>query len=135
MTNLVYRVIEGIIYLVGFRYGLKPLCCTRVYSNIWDIKAGVSLHKSPFERSLRLKWKAFVTTHRAQVNPDGSFMVCSDHFSQDCFKRSFYLQGFRRLKQGSIPTIWQKSEKTVEEHVSKRNRRMISNTWSTFVFR
>ena len=88
-------------------------CVVQGFSNTSDIKAGVSLHKSPIDRSLSLKWKAFVSTYRAQFNPDGRFVVCSDQLLQDCFERSFYLQGFRSLKQGSIPAIWQRSEKTM----------------------
>ena len=103
-------------------------CVVQGCSNTSDIKAGVSLHKSPVDRNLRLKWKAFVSTHRAQFNSDGRFVICSDHFSKDCFERSFYLQGFRRLKPESIPTIWQRSEKTIQGCLSKRNRRMVSNT-------
>ena len=40
-------------------------------------------------------------------NPEGQFMVCSEHFNEDCFKRLFHMEGnVRRLESGSIPTVW-----------------------------
>ena len=32
-------------------------------SNISDISARISVHKSPIDKTLRAKWKAFVDTH------------------------------------------------------------------------
>ena len=99
-------------------------------SNVSNISARISVHKSPIDKTLRAKWKAFVGTHRAHFNPDGRFAVCSDHFSPDSFERSVYVDGtVRRLKEGSFPTIWKKPGKTViEELLSKRGRRMVSST-------
>ena len=57
-------------------------------SNVSDISAGISVHKSPIDKTLRAKWKAFVGTHRAHFKPDGHFTVCSDHFTSDSFEWS-----------------------------------------------
>lgn len=105
-------------------------CVVQGCSNVSNISAGISVHKSPIDKTLRAKWKAFVGTHRAHFNPDGRFAVCSDHFSPDSFERSVHVDGaVRRLKEGSFPTIWKKPGKTViEELLSKRGRRMVSST-------
>ena len=69
------------------------------------VLAGISVHKSPMDKTLCVKWKALVNTHRAHFKPDGRFTVCSDHFSQDLFERSVHVDGaVRRLKKGSFPT-------------------------------
>ena len=34
------------------------------------------------------KWIMFVLTHRANFNPRGIFVVCSDHFTDKCFQRA-----------------------------------------------
>ena len=58
-------------------------CVVQGCSNVSDISAGISVHKSPIDKTLRAKWKAFVGTHRAHFKPDGRFAVCSDHFTPD----------------------------------------------------
>lgn len=99
-------------------------------SNVLDISAGISIHKSPIDKNRHTKWKAFVGTDHAHFNPDGRFAVWFDHFSSDFFERSVHVQGsVRRLKKGSIPTIWKKPGKTVnEDPLLKRSRRMVSST-------
>jgi len=85
------------------------------------ILAGISIHKLPIN-------KTFVSTHRAHLNPDGPFAVCSDHFSPDCFKRSLHVDGaVRGLNKGSFPTIWKRPGKPViGEPLPKQGRRMVS---------
>ena len=75
----------------------------------------------------RKKWINFVWTHRANFNPVGRFVVCSDHFHETCFERTFFgpeSGGFRRLKAGAYPTIWKKKE--VSSPISGRRRRRVS---------
>ena len=46
-------------------------------------------------------------------------MVCSDHFSAECFERSYHMKGTtRRLKQGSVPSIWKKTTGCSRIHFS-----------------
>ena len=60
-------------------------------------------------KMLRDKWARFVRTHRANFTPQGRFMVCSEHFGEECFKRSLDVEGSQLpLRPGSIPTIWMK---------------------------
>ena len=82
-------------------------------SNTSDKNAGRSLHKSPNDKSLRRVSVRFVQTKHANFYPisrEIRFMICSDHFSTDCFERLFHLDGLqRRLKPGSVPIIWRKA--------------------------
>ena len=56
--------------------------------------------------------------HRKNFNPKGRFMVCSEHFNKDCFKRLFHMEGnAKRLEPRCIPTVWRKSELSAEVEV------------------
>ena len=101
-------------------------CVVQGCSNSSNPAAGISLHWSPASKGLYAKWKAFVCLHRKNFNPKGRFMVCSEHFNKDCFKRLFHMEGnVRRLEPGSIPTVWRKSEKSVDQTLSHRSRRKV----------
>ena len=95
-------------------------CVVQDCSNISDILAGLSLHKRPIENIARGIWVKFVRTKRANFNPgEVRFMVCSDHFSAECFERSYHMKGTtRRLKQGSVPSIWKKTTGCSRIHFS-----------------
>ena len=65
----------------------------------------------------------------------GRFMVSSEHFTEDCFRRLFHMEGnVRRLQPGSIPTIWRKSEKSVDQPLSHRSRRKVRIECFYFIF-
>ena len=101
-------------------------CVVQGCSNSSNPAAGISLHWSPANKGLYAKWKAFVCLHQKNFNPTGRFMVCSEHFNEDCFKRLFHMEGnVRRLEPGSIPTVWRKSEKSVDPPLSHRSRRKV----------
>ena len=77
---------------------------------------------------------SFVYTEK-NFNPKGRFMVCSEHFTEDCFRRMFHMEGnVRRLQPGSIPTIWRKSEKSVDQPLSHRSRRKVRIECFYFIF-
>ena len=102
-------------------------CVVQFCSNRANREAGVSIHLCPMNKSQRNVWVNFVKTHRANFNPVGRFVICSDHFNDDCFERThFGLESgsLRRLKPGSVPTMWKK--KTVPSPISQRNRRRVS---------
>ena len=67
-------------------------------------------------------------TKRANFYPSSReirFMICSDHFSTDCFERLFHLDGLQqRLKPSSVPTIWKKAP----AQLTTRDRRKVSQT-------
>ena len=67
-----------------------------------------------------------------QEKPKGSFGVCSLHFTSDCFTRAVHIKGTeRRLKAGSVPTIW----KEASVSLSERSRRRVSEFAECFVSR
>ena len=101
-------------------------CVVQDCGNRADADAGISLHLSPSNSRQRALLVRFVRTHRANFKPSGTFPVCSEHFSPDCFERSVHFKGQRRtLKLGSIPIVWKK----VSSPVSKRRRRTVSSAW------
>lgn len=108
-------------------------CVVQGCSNGSNPASGISLHWSP--ASLYAKWKAFVCLHRKNFNPKGRFMVCSEHFTEDCFRRLFHMEGnVRRLQPGSIPTVWRKLEKSVDQPLSHRSRRKVRIECFYFIF-
>ena len=61
------------------------------------------LHNSPTSGPILQQWKQFVSTHRKDFNPTGRFVVCTEHFSDDCFSRSFHVKGaMKRLVNGAV---------------------------------
>lgn len=90
-------------------------------SNPWQ---GISLHNSPPSGSVLSSWKRFVFSHRKNFNPTSRFVVCSEHFTDDCFARSYHVEGsMKRRIQGAIPSVWKKNMKTI---VSYSDRQMVS---------
>ena len=99
-------------------------CVVQGCSNLSNPKAGISLHNSPVNPSLRAQWKRFVSAHRANFNLAGRFVICSEHFTEDCFARTIHVGGaMKRLQPSSVPTIWRKKDK--EPSTSSRDRRMV----------
>lgn len=99
-------------------------CVVQGCSNCADHASGISLHQCPVNRSEREKWMRFVRTRRANFNPTGRFVICSEHFSEDCFERSMHLDGSRRrILPGSVPTV---RKKGLEKPLSARSRRNVS---------
>ena len=100
-------------------------CVVHGCNNVSNPKEGISLHNSPVNPSLRAQWKRFVCAHRANFNPQGRFVVCSEHFTEDCFARTIHVGGaMKRLQPSSVPTIWRKKDK--EPSTSSRDRRMVN---------
>ena len=91
-------------------------------------EAGISICNSPNSGNVQARWKSFVCLHRKNFNPGpvGKFAVCSDHFENDCFTRAYPMKGIRRLKLGSIPTIWKKTSGPVSERSRRRASGFVS---------
>ena len=65
-----------------------------------------------------------ICAHRKNFNPTSRFVVSSEHFTDDCFARSYHVGGsIKRLVQGAILSIRKKNMKTIG---SSRERRMVS---------
>ena len=107
-------------------------CVVQDCSNTSDKNAGISLHKSPNDESLRRIWVRFVQTKRANFYPstrETRFMICSEHFSTDWFERLFHLNGVsRRLQSGAVPTVWKKSP----AQITTRDRRKVSKNMNMY---
>ena len=64
------------------------------------------------------------SSHRKNFNPTGRFVVCSEHFTDDCFARSYHVGGsMKRIVQGAILSVRKKNMKTIG---SSRDHRMVS---------
>ena len=104
-------------------YKMPPRrCVVQDCDRVSNKELGISIHESPRSFKERVKWKRFVLQHRKNFNPKGSFGVCSLHFTSDCFTRAVHIKGTeRRVKAGSVPTIW----KEASVSLSERSRRTV----------
>ena len=99
-------------------------CVVQDCNNGSNPRQGISLHNSPPSGSVLSSWKRFVSAHRKNFNPTSRFVVCSEHFTEDCFARSYHVGGsMKRLVPGAVPSVWKKNLKTIG---SSRDRRMVS---------
>ena len=75
---------------------------------------GVSLHLFPKDQSLRKQWIKQVQRHRAKWTATSYSVLCSKHFSDDCFEiehkfaSSFGLKSRKKLKPDAVPTIFER---------------------------
>ena len=84
-------------------------CTVQGCSNISNHSAGISLHRSPASGAVRDQWLRFVRKHRANFAPRGIFVVCSKHFTENCFERGLHVDGSKRtIHSHAIPTVWKK---------------------------
>ncbi|KAJ7386217.1 hypothetical protein OS493_010612 [Desmophyllum pertusum] len=65
---------------------------------------------------------------RANFSPTGRFVVCSDHFTEDCFARSLHVEGSMKcLESGSVSDNMEKNERP-NTSTSSRDRRTMLRT-------
>ena len=71
----------------------RPLCCAGCTNSV---TIGISVFKFPKNEDLRKKWIAQVRRTRDKWNgpTSNSAVVCSDHFTADCFEDSTLRQSF-----------------------------------------
>ena len=107
-------------------------CVVQDCSRVSNKELGISMHTSPASSNIRSKWKRFVRQHRKNFNPTGTFGICSLHFKTDCFARAVHLKGTeRRIKPGSVPTVW----KVTSDSISERSHRRVSRFLPTAYLR
>ena len=101
-------------------------CVVQNCSNRANGKKGISVHLSPLDNKRRKIWLTFVRTHRQNFTPSGRFVICSVHFSKDCFERRYVGESGspRRLREDANLTIWKPKLTHIPE--SKRSRRRVS---------
>ena len=98
-------------------------CVVQDCSRVSNKELGISMHTSPSSSNICTKWKRFVSQHRKNFNPTGTFGICSLHFETDCFTHAVHVKGTeRRIKPRSAPTIW----KVTSGSISERSRRRVS---------
>jgi len=90
-------------------------CVVKDCNDVSNPRQGISLY-STTSGSVLSSWKRFVSSHRKNFNPTGRFVVCSENFTDDCFGRSYHVQG-------AILSVWKKNMETIG---SSRDRRMVS---------
>ena len=96
-------------------------CVVQDCDRVADKQLGISVHTSPGTGTERAMWKRFVSQHRKHFKPDGTFGICSLHFTDDCFTRSVHIKRTeRRLKPGSVPSIWKKGSVSLSERTRRR---------------
>ncbi|PFX13505.1 uncharacterized protein LOC111345958 isoform X1 [Stylophora pistillata] len=96
-------------------------CVVQDCDRVADKQLGISVHTSPGTGTERAMWKRFVSQHRKHFKPNGTFGICSLQFTDDCFTRSVQIKGTeRRLKPGSVPSIWKKGSVFLSERTRHR---------------
>ena len=97
-------------------------CVVQGCNNTPNLEGGILVYISPKNKSARDKWARFVRTHRANFNPRGRFMICSEQFAEEYFERSLHVERSQRtLRPGSVPSIWM--NKNSEEPPTSRSVR------------
>ncbi|KAK3732006.1 hypothetical protein QZH41_016879 [Actinostola sp. cb2023] len=98
---------------------------------------GISMHTFPLDEVVRRKWTKFVQKHQSTFKPSRTSVLCSVHFSQECFTRrldllgtesqagSFDVSSSRRLNKGTIPTIDTAITPSATSELSRRDKRKI----------
>lgn len=107
-------------------------CVVQGCNNTPNLDLGISVHISPKNKSARDKWARFVRTHRANFNPRGRFMVCSDHFAQECFERSLHVESSQRTpRPGSVPSIWmnKNSQESSTSRSVRTRKKLVTSVW------
>lgn len=91
------------------------------------------MHLFPTNEVSRNQWLKFVRRHRADFRPTKTSVLCSVHFTPDCFTRRIDLidasedvSKHRHLIKGSVPTIDVAIEQQERPVSTDRERRMVS---------
>ena len=95
-------------------------------------KDGVSLFKFPSNKTLRYKWIQQVRRTRDKWTPSVHSVLCSNHFTPDCFESSPSAYGITKrvsIKAAAIPTIF-KRVLTHEEAIPGKKKRIASEKLS-----
>ena len=103
-------------------------------------KPGITLHKFPKDPVLRKQWERQVQRTRAHWKATESSLLCSEHFTPECFEdkavlaSKFGIQYRRKLLPDVIPTIFKRlsetqavgSEASFSRHSRKRKGQQIA---------
>ena len=68
-------------------------------------KAGHSMYKFPDDVNLRRQWTKFVQMKRADfIEPTKHSIICSDHFTPDCFESPYMQEMDFKKNRGLLPS-------------------------------
>ena len=99
----------------GFLFSMVNYCVAFGCRN--TCKDGVSVFRFPKESNLRKKWIEQVKRTRAYWSgPTGNSVLCSAHFTSDCFEPSQSAYGIKKriaLTKDAIPTIFKRPAESV----------------------
>ena len=105
-------------------------CVVQYCSRVPDKELGISMNTSPSSGNILTKRRRFVSQHRRNFNPTGPFGICSLNFETDGFTRAVHVKTTeRRIKPGSVPTIW----KVTQGSISERSRRRVRSKFPVLV--
>ena len=118
VTDIRYRAFKAIckIQIAGKRYPFDakmPYRCVAAGCSS-TASPGIALYKFPNDPVLRKQWERQVQRTRAKWTATESSVLCSKHFTAECFEESAALASqfgisykrSRRLVRGAVPTIF-----------------------------
>lgn len=104
-----------------------------VSCNNTNATPGVSMYLFPTNEVSRNQWLNFVCRHRPDFRPTKTLVLCSVHFTPDCFTRRIDLidssedvSKNRHLIKGSVPTIDAAIEQQEQPVSTDQKRRMVN---------
>ena len=89
-----------------------PKRCVAAGCNNSVEKEGISVYTFPKDEALKKKWTNQV--QRTRTGPTINSVLCSEHFTEECFEesniihQSFGLKKNRRLKKGAVSSIFKR---------------------------
>ncbi|XP_067136931.1 THAP domain-containing protein 1-like [Centruroides vittatus] len=89
-------------------------------NNMWKPDSTLSWHKFPKEKEICRKWVNKMK--RENFEPTEASVLCSDHFTKDCFYTRGQENSKIRLRSGSIPTIFSFSDSIQPDNINKEHR-------------
>lgn len=90
---------------------------------------GVSLFRFPRDPVLKEQWVKQVQRTRAQWKPSESSVLCSKHFTDDCFEvaydlaTQFGIKKTRKLKPGAVPSLFLRKRPQEDDQSSPARKR------------
>ena len=86
----------------------------------------ITLHKFPESEKVKKLWRNFVKTKRANWTETPTSVLCSVHFTQDCFVNYYAVrEDYQRrlsLKPDAVPTIHAKDPQKKDEVNTKQQK-------------
>ena len=109
-------LLDGLEIFVAAAVMTGITCVVQCYNNKSNHRAGISLHQSLASGPAMEKLIMFVLTQSANFNARGTFVVCSDYFTDECFQRAVHVKGSQR---SSTPLFIPTRKKTSKKNKTK----------------